>query len=81
MGGLGCGFSVLAALLAVITALPLLGWANWITTVPLAGLAIVYSGLGLRRNRQTPLAAAGLAVGVMTLCWALFRLSLGAGIL
>lgn len=80
MGGLGCGFAVIAVLLAVVTALPLLGWANWITTVPVALLAILFSALGLARGQQSTLATIGLVVGVLTLFWALFRLSVGGGI-
>lgn len=81
MGGLGCGLAVIAVLLAIVTTLPLLGWANWIATIPVALLAILFSVLGLSRGEQSTFATIGLVVGILTLFWALFRLSLGGGII
>lgn len=80
VGGLGCGCSVIAVLFAVIGLVPLLGWLNWITTVPAALLAILFSALALARGQGNGTATLGLIVGVVTLFWALFRLSLGFGI-
>ena len=79
MGAIGCGLSVLAVVLAVLTALPLLGWANWITTIPVALLAIIMSVVALNKQKQPSLAVGGLVIGVLTFCWAVFRLSLGGG--
>jgi hypothetical protein len=81
LGGLGCGFSLLAGLLALITALPLLGWGNWLFTLPAALLAIILSVVGLSRGEQTTLAVGGLAIGLGIFFWALFRLALGGGII
>lgn len=81
MAGVGCGLSVLAALFAALATLPLLGWLNWITAIPLALLAIVFSALSLTGGRRSAIAGMGLAAGVLTLCWAAFRLSLGGGVL
>ncbi len=82
MGTLGCGISVLAAIFALIGLFPLLGWLNWITTLPLALLAAFFSGVALLRGTVDRTAAAlGLVAGVLLVFWAMFRLSLGAGII
>jgi hypothetical protein len=81
MGGVGCGLSLLAALFAVVATVPLLGWLNWITTLPLALLAIIFSALALTGQRRSAIAGLGLAAGILTLCWAAFRLSIGGGVL
>ena len=81
MGALGCGCSMIAVVLAVVTAIPLLGWGNWIFTLPAAALAILLSLVGLVRSEQPSAALAGLLVGLMTLGWAIFRLTLGHGLI
>lgn len=81
MGSAGCGCAALAALLALVTALPFLGWGNWFLTVPTALAAIVFSARALARNEQVLLAVLGLAGGTGVLLWALFRLSIGGGLL
>jgi hypothetical protein len=80
MGSIGCGLSVLAALFALLGIIPFLGWLNWITTLPIAVLAIVFSGLAVSRERENTLAVLGLIGGVLIFFWALFRLALGGGI-
>jgi hypothetical protein len=81
MGTLGCGISVLAGVFALIGLIPLLGWLNWITTLPLAILAIFFSAVALVRGTLDRTAAAlGLIGGVLLVFWAMFRLGLGAGI-
>jgi len=81
LGVLGCGCSVVAAIFALIAAFPLLGWLNWLTTIPAALLAIVFSGIGIGANQQRSIAFIGLIVGVFIFFWAIFRLMLGGGIL
>lgn len=82
LGNLGCGCSVLAALFAVVATLPLLGWANWFTTLPLAIVAIAFSGLSLVNGRPyNTLAVWGFIGGVLMLFWAIFRLALGGGVI
>jgi hypothetical protein len=81
MSGIGCGFSLLAVFFGVLATIPLLGWLNWITTIPLALLAIIFSALALTGPRRSTIAGIGLAGGVITLCWAAFRLSVGGGLL
>src|SRR5688572_491409 len=81
MSGIGCCFSILAVFFGVFATIPLLGWLNWVTTIPLALLAIIFSALALTGPRRSTIAGFGLAGGVLTLCWAAFRLSLGGGLL
>ncbi|MBA2755317.1 MAG: hypothetical protein H0U40_12795 [Chloroflexia bacterium] len=82
MGTLGCGLSVVAAVFAVVGLVPFLGWLNWITTLPLALLAIAFSGLALSKGTlDRAAAAAGLVGGVLLTFWALFRLTIGGGVI
>ncbi|MSQ14952.1 MAG: hypothetical protein EXR50_03710 [Dehalococcoidia bacterium] len=80
MGVLGCGGSVIAVFFAIIAAFPLLGWLNWLTTLPAALLAIIFSGIGIVANQQRSIAVIGLIAGIFVFFWAMFRLSLGGGI-
>ena len=81
MGNAGCGCGIIAVIFAIVGFLPLLGWLNWVTTLPAAILAILFSLVGLWSGEQKGTAALGLAVGVVVLFWALFRLSIGGGII
>ncbi len=81
MGGLGCGCGLVAVLLALATAIPFLGWANWILTLPAAILTIIFSLVGLLTDSRRDTAVVGLILGVTTLFWALFRLALGHGVI
>ncbi|MDQ3514308.1 MAG: hypothetical protein M3462_11755 [Chloroflexota bacterium] len=82
MGTLGCGLSLVAAVFAVVGLVPFLGWLNWITTLPLALLAIAFSGLALSKGTlDRAAAAAGLVGGVLLTFWALFRLTIGGGVI
>ena len=81
MGGLGCGFSIIAGFFALIGLIPLLGWLNWITTLPAAILAIIFSSVAVTRGERGTGPPLGLIAGVLLLFWAIFRLSIGAGII
>lgn len=81
MGNLGCGCAGVAVLLAIITALPLLGWLNWLVTIPVALIAVILSIVGLSRGENQGAATLGLIAGVLTLFWALFRLTIGGGVI
>ena len=81
MGPLGCGAGLVAALFFVLGLIPLLGWLNWITTLPLAALAASLSYVALRKNRRDTIAALTLAASVILILLTLFRLSLGGGFL
>ncbi len=80
LGGLGCGISMVAALFALLGLLPLLGWLNWFTTLPAALLAVLLGFLGVLRNEQRVVSVLALGAGAVILAWAIFRLSVGGGI-
>jgi hypothetical protein len=81
MGGLGCMFSILAGFFLLVGLIPLLGWLNWLTTLPLSALAIMFSYLAVRERPGDSLARVALIAGVLIFATGAFRLSLGAGIL
>jgi hypothetical protein len=81
MGRFGCGTSVLAGLFALVGLVPLLGWLNWITTLPLALIAAVVCGIALLRGEERGAALLGLAAGVLLVFWAIFWLGLGGGVI
>jgi len=80
MGAIGCGLSLVALVFALIGAIPFLGWLNWITTLPLALLAIFFGALGVTREDSRGAGALAVAGGVLLLFWALFRLGIGGGV-
>ena len=80
MGGVGCGFSIAAAVFAVLGLFPFLGWVNWFTILPAALLAILFSFVAMVRDGQRGSAMLGLIVGVVVFFWAIFRLGLGGGV-
>ncbi len=80
MARFGCGTSIVAALFALVGIVPLLGWVNWITTLPLTVLASAVCLVALLREERTTAALLGLAAGVLLIFWAIFRLGLGGGV-
>ena len=81
MGGVGCGFSIAAAVFALLGLFPFLGWVNWFTTLPAALLAILFSFVAMVRGGERGNAMLGLIVGVVVFFWAIFRLAVGGGII
>lgn len=81
MGAVGCLVAAFAVFFAVLGALPLLGWLNWITTLPLAILAILFSLRPATQPPRSTVAVLALGTGVLTLCWAAFRLAVGGGVI
>jgi len=79
MGFIGCGAGLLAALFFLLGLIPLLGWLNWITTLPLAAIAASLSYVALRQDRRNTIAALSLAASIILILLTLFRLSLGGG--
>lgn len=78
---MGCLLSVLAGLFLLVGLIPLFGWLNWITTLPLAVLAVIFSNQRLRQEPGDLLARLGLVAGVLVFAVGAFRLALGGGIL
>ena len=81
MGLFGCGLGILAAFFMLIGLIPLLGWLNWFTSLPLAIVATVFFFLHLREPPRTGFAQVGLLLSVMVLCVVVFRLSAGGGLI
>jgi hypothetical protein len=81
MGILGFLISLVALVFLLVGLVPFLGWLNWFTTLPVAVLGAVLSGIGLARNQRSRMAIAGLIISVSIIAVALVRLSMGGGIL
>jgi hypothetical protein len=80
MNTLGCGLALLAGLFLIIGFIPLLGWLNWLTTLPLSVLAAIFSYQAMRTRPDDGMARLGLVASVLIFAFGAFRLSLGAGI-
>jgi hypothetical protein len=80
MGILGFIFSLVATAFLLVGLIPFLGWLNWITTLPIAILGAVFSGLGLARSRGG-LAKVGLIISIVVFVLALGRLYIGCGVI
>lgn len=79
MGFIGFGISIAAAFFMLIGLIPLLGWLNWITTLPLAVVGATLSGMEAVRSRSI-LAIAGLVISVVVFFIGMGRLAIGCGI-
>jgi hypothetical protein len=79
MGIAGFILSLVAGGFLLIGLIPFLGIINWFTTLPIAVLAAILSGVGLTRPRNA-LAVAGFVISLVVFGVAIFRLYLGGGI-
>ena len=79
MSIIGFIISLVAALFMLIGLIPFMGWFNWFTTLPVAVLGAIISGLAfsLSRNR---LAIAGLVISGAVFLIVLGRLAIGCGV-
>lgn len=80
-GLVGLLFGFLAGVFLLVGLIPLLGWMNWFTSLPLAGVALVFSRLAVRGKGGSALGTAGTVICTLVIALALFRLSLSHGIL
>ena len=78
---LGFVSSLLAGIFLLIAIIPLLGWLNWITSLPVAVFAMIFSLIGATRGSLKGLGIAGTTISAAVIVFALFRLFLGGGIL
>lgn len=79
-GLVGLFFAFLAGIFLLVGLIPLLGWMNWITSLPLAGAGLVFSRISARGPRGSLLGTAGTTLCTFIIAVALFRLYLGHGI-
>ncbi len=70
---LSIGLGALAVVFLLLGIIPLLGWTNWILTVPAAIIGLVLGVIGKSRG--------GVTLNVVVLGLAALRLLLGGGIL
>lgn len=77
----GCGLSLFATLFTIIGLIPFLGWLNWITSLPLAILAMAAFYLALQRPTKTVVAQAGFFLSTMLVCTIAYRLFIGGGVI
>jgi hypothetical protein len=78
MGIIGLILSLIAGLFLLLGLLPFLGWTNWFTTLPIATLGAVFSGVATARRSN--IAVAGLVISIIVIGVALVRLTIGGGI-
>ena len=80
-GLLGILFGFVAGVCLLVSLLPLLGWLNWITSLPLAIIGLIFSRVSARRRVGSSLGTVGTVLCLGVLGIAVFRLILGGGIL
>jgi hypothetical protein len=82
MGIIGFVLSLVGGCFMLIGLIPFLGWLNWFTTLPLAVVAGVLSGLGAnRRNHISIFGVVGLIISILVFIVGVGRLFLGCGII
>jgi hypothetical protein len=66
--------------LLLVSLLPLLGWLNWITSLPLAVIGLVFSRVSASRHVGSSLGTVGTVLCLGVIGIAVVRLILGGGI-
>jgi hypothetical protein len=81
MGFVGFVLSLVAGGFMLIGLIPLLGWLNWFTTLPLAVIAGVLCAVGVnRRNHISLFGLVGLIISILVFIVGASRLFVGCGI-
>jgi len=75
-GVLGLLFGLAAVLALVVSLIPFLGWLNWITSLPLAFVGLIFS-----RFSRGAWKTLGTVINVAVIVIALLRLLLGGGVI
>lgn len=78
-GLLGILFGLAGGVCLLVGLLPLLGWLNWITSLPLATVGLALSRISAGRRIGSSLGTAGTVICSAVIAIALFRLALGGG--
>lgn len=79
-GLLGIVFGLLAGVCLLVGLIPLLGWLNWFTSLPLAIIGLALSRVSAQRKIGSSLGIIGTTLCGGIIVVALFRLLLGYGI-
>ena len=79
-GILGLLFGLVAGVCLLVGLIPLLGWLNWFTSLPLAIVGLIFSQISARGKIGRNLGIAGTVLCLGVIGVALFRLILGGGI-
>ena len=79
-GLIGLFFGFLSGVFLLVGLLPFLGWLNWFTSLPLAGIGMVLAIISVRGKRGQSLGTAAAVICSVVIGIALFRLHLGWGI-
>ncbi len=81
LGLIGFIISLVAAGFMLVGLIPLLGWINWFTSLPLAVAGAALSGISLtRRDLSNVFGVLGLIVSIVVFFIAFGRLIAGCGI-
>jgi hypothetical protein len=81
LGLIGFIISLVAAGFMLVGLIPLLGWINWFTSLPLAVAGAALSGISLtRRGLSNVFGILGLIVSIVVFFIAFSRLIAGCGI-
>lgn len=80
-GMLGIAFGLAAALFLLVGLIPLLGWLNRITSLPLAFIGLAFSRVSAKRRYGSALGTIGTIICIGVIAVAIFRLMLGHGII
>ena len=80
-GLLGILLGFVAGVCLLVSLLPLLGWLNWITSLPLAVIGLIFSRVSASRRVGSSLGTVGTVLCLGVLGLAVLRLILGGGIL
>jgi hypothetical protein len=80
MSAIRCGLGWVATSFMLIGLIPFLGWLNWLTSLPLAIAAAVAFYLELREPPRGEFSQVGFLLSDTILCFVVFRLVLGGGL-
>lgn len=81
MGMIGCGAGMLAAITFLVGLIPLLGWINWFTTLPLAAFSAAVAYATTKDQPASQGARVTLAASLILIAITLVRLSIGGGVI
>jgi hypothetical protein len=78
-GLIGIVFGIAAGACLLVGLIPLLGWLNWLTSLPLAIVGLAFSLVSARARIGSSLGVAGTVLCLGVIAVAVLRLVLGHG--